>query len=288
MDSQNFFKEKQLSSFFFLSFLFSWVIWIPFVIFYLENPTLQSSLSFQILIVVFIGACGPSFAAILLSGIENGKLGIIELLSRWKIWKVGIQWYLVVILIPLTTRALAIIIYVLFTGKNPQIKFNVFFLVIFLLAIIGGPLAEETGWRGYFLPKLMKNQSALTSSIIIGIIWSFWHIPMFFLPGIAIPGAIDVFVLIQYVLKLTSIAVLFTWVYINTKGSIFLAFLFHNIFNSSGNFLSLIIDFEMTIERVVFVDWLIVAQQCLIVIIIIALGAFSKKSAKEEHLLKNL
>jgi membrane protease YdiL (CAAX protease family) len=46
-------------------------------------------------------------------------------------------------------------------------------------AILGaGPLGEEGGWRGYLLPRLLEQGGEMRSSLIIGVIWALWHLPI--------------------------------------------------------------------------------------------------------------
>ena len=57
------------------------------------------------------------------------------------------------------------------------------FLGFLLLMILGGPLAEELGWRGFARDPLQKGRSALSASLILGVIWALWHLPLFFIEG---------------------------------------------------------------------------------------------------------
>jgi len=52
-----------------------------------------------------------------------------------------------------------------------------------IILIIGGPLGEEIGWRGYVLPRLLKQKSGLAANGIIFLMWTVWHLPLFWLEG---------------------------------------------------------------------------------------------------------
>ena len=89
---------------------------------------------------------------------------------------------------------------------------------------------EEVGWRGYVLPRLQAKYNALVSSLIVGVIWGLWHIPKFLAPGNTSPFG-------WFMIKVIADAVLYTWLYNNTKGSLLLATLFHAAGNTAGVFL---------------------------------------------------
>jgi hypothetical protein len=101
------------------------------------------------------------------------------------------------------------------------------FIYIFFL---GGPLQEEFGWRGYALEHLQDAWSALASSIVVGLMWGLWHLPLFFMPRQEFYYQRPIWGLI---LSTTLISFLFTWIYNNTGRSIWAALLFHTMFNLS-------------------------------------------------------
>jgi membrane protease YdiL (CAAX protease family) len=99
--------------------------------------------------------------------------------------------------------------------------------VVFVL-IIG----EELGWRGYALPRLLAERSALTASLILGALWGAWHLPTFFVPGApqyGLPFSAFVFLTMAY-------SVLIGWVYVHTEGSVLVATLLHGAINLSQGF----------------------------------------------------
>jgi membrane protease YdiL (CAAX protease family) len=82
-------------------------------------------------------------------------------------------------------------------------------------------LGEELGWRGFALPRLQAKYNALVSSTILGLFWGFWHIPLWIAFGqTRLPLFIDVVSMVQ-------LAILYTWVYNSTGGSLLLVWLFH-------------------------------------------------------------
>jgi membrane protease YdiL (CAAX protease family) len=89
---------------------------------------------------------------------------------------------------------------------------------------------EEIGWRGYVLPRLQAKYSALAASLIVGVIWGFWHLPKFL-------SHWDTTAFVLFMIGTTAKAVLYTWLYNNTRGSLLLTILFHASGNAGGVFL---------------------------------------------------
>jgi membrane protease YdiL (CAAX protease family) len=125
------------------------------------------------------------------------------------------------------------LIYLLFGGEAPGLA-STYTIPIFVLdlfiSLISGPLNEEAGWRGYALPRLESRFSALISSIILGILWGFWHLPLY-LVETRLPFYIFIFLNIV-------LSILITWGYNNTKGSLVIAVLFHYCFNFVGTYIA--------------------------------------------------
>ncbi|MCA9979341.1 MAG: CPBP family intramembrane metalloprotease [Anaerolineales bacterium] len=102
-------------------------------------------------------------------------------------------------------------------------------LLVVLSALVGGPLGEEIGWRGFALPRLQQLYSDTTSSFLLGGVWALWHLPLY-LTGVYNGRVDDILARFFWTIPL---AFLFTYLHRNTKGSIFLAVLLHVSFNVS-------------------------------------------------------
>ena len=94
--------------------------------------------------------------------------------------------------------------------------------------LLGGPLGEEIGWRGFLLPQLLKRHSPLAASLILGVVWALWHLPIDLYAGYLLEGPAAVLVRIICVLPLT---ILFTWFYLQSKGNLLVAMLLHTSIN---------------------------------------------------------
>ena len=95
-----------------------------------------------------------------------------------------------------------------------------------------GPLGEELGWRGYAMPRLLALYRPLPSGLIVGAIWSIWHLPIFFVSGsgqsqLSYP---------QFFVGLTGTSVVCTWLYLRTQGNWLLAGIVpHAVMNSAAD-----------------------------------------------------
>jgi membrane protease YdiL (CAAX protease family) len=242
-------ENRNLWLFFLLAFGISWVVWIPAALASHGFLSLQLSPVFTGL----LGAFGPSLAAIILTGVFQGKAGLRSLIGRLFVWRVGIQWYVFVLLWPAVLSLMTSAINFLLGGPAPDFAnppilrfyplppeaFAVGLLpllpFVFLQQMfISSPMGEEIGWRGYALLGLQKTRSALAASVILGILWGVWHLPKFFTQGDPLSETFFGW----FILGIVGSTILFTWIYNNTKGSLLLVLLFHTSVNVTGLFLS--------------------------------------------------
>jgi membrane protease YdiL (CAAX protease family) len=221
--------------FFLLSFLFSWVYWGLYKA--LQLPSLLFAL----------GAAGPLVSALSVLAITSGKPGVLGLLRSFVHWRVGVQWYLVTLIgFPvLTFLAFLVVPGALADFVAPDWSFVPFYLSNFAFALFlaGGPLLEEGGWRGFALPRLQQLHGPLVGTLILGALWSLWHLPIFFGP-LSLTGPDATFVsasiaFILFTIGLIGISVVITWVLNNTGGSVLMAILLHAALAAAFAFVAL-------------------------------------------------
>ena len=209
-------QQHPLSIFFVLAYLIAWSIYaiqVGLLPFKLPEP-----------IADFLVNWAPGFAAIIVVAALAGLDGIRRLLRPLLRWRVSLQWYTVVLLLPPLLVFTAIGITILFGGPFPQFS-QVFGPHLALLPILlFFNMGEEIGWRGFALPRLQARQSALVASLILGVIWGLWHAPKFFLTG---QLSTDLLVFLVFMVSILGQTILMTWVYNNTGGSLLLVTLFH-------------------------------------------------------------
>jgi membrane protease YdiL (CAAX protease family) len=176
-----------------------------------------------------VGLCGPTVAALILTGLLYGRRGVVVILKRIAHWRVGFGWYLFALCSTLIIGLTAIGVHTLAGGITPHMN-QLVFAQAFLPLPAGLP--EEYGWRGFALPHLLKKRSALTSSLIIALFWVVWHIPIS-------PALKNISVFGLFLLEVIPLSVLFSWLYFNSRGSILLVVLYHLVYNTVTHVLNI-------------------------------------------------
>ncbi|MEM3381667.1 MAG: type II CAAX endopeptidase family protein [Candidatus Bathyarchaeia archaeon] len=230
---QNKVEKRRLFLYFLIAFSFTWLFWIPKAI--ASHGLLAPSILIDFLFSPFNPAAfGPLVSAFSFTYLDAGKQGVIELLRRGVNYRIRKVWYIPTIFLFPTITGVALLLSILSGEATPDLSVlsNPLsiaggFLYIFFL---GGPLEEEFGWRGYALDRLQVRYNAFTSSIILGFMWGAWHLPLFFIPGTYPYCLIPIW---GFMLSIMLGAILFTWLYNNTGGSILAAMLFHTMSNLS-------------------------------------------------------
>ncbi len=250
--------------FFFLTLTWSWTLWtICIVLGFNIN-------SFPGMIFYILGALAPSTIGILLARLNEDK-------EYWNDFKNRItnfeliqgKWYLIIFgLIPVTIL-IAVLINYLTNGTIPPFTVlknyltNPLSLVGFATAtLIGGPLLEELGWRGYALDHLIEKDSLIKSGLIVTLFWMVWHWPLFMVEGTLQSTLIgESFVpILSYNIEIFSYGIIIVWIYSNNGKSILSAILFHfslNFFAGITNLPTTIRYFETTIQLIIAIIILI-------------------------------
>jgi len=183
------------------------------------------------MITLLIGSWLPNGVGLLVIGVASGRTGLHELFNRVVLWRIGIKWYAVAMFVPITMAFLAIGLNALLGNDLPDFAPASQLSTIFLVCVFTGALGEELGWRGTALPRLQARWNPLISSLILGILWGFYHLPSFLLSGLPLQNA----PLIPFMLGALGITILVTWTFNHTSGSLIPVFLYHFAFNFIGN-----------------------------------------------------
>jgi membrane protease YdiL (CAAX protease family) len=150
-------------------------------------------------VVALLVGWGFVFASLIMTGLTLGKAGVIALLKRFLIWRVGLQWYLVAFLLLPVIDSSAVLLNAAFSATptdfssvmaykifGPSANLPLLILPWFLYEVFTN--GEEIGWRGYVLPRLQAKHTALVSSLILGLVWGLWHFPKFLATGNTSPS----------------------------------------------------------------------------------------------------
>lgn len=217
----NWLKRHDLTVFLILAFALSWSIW-PLV---LLNPESVPMIPY-----------GPFIAVFIVLALTRGWAGVRDLLASIVRWRVGLHWYAVALLLPVAITLVALYLNALFGGTPPTAadfaEWYTLPLIFLSTTLIKGPLTEEPGWRGFLLPRLQSRYAPLVASLIVGVIWASWHLPLLLSDPSGQRPPLQFFVL------MVAQSVVLTWVYNGTRGSVLLVILMHGAFNSFVSFMA--------------------------------------------------
>ena len=219
-------KRAPLTAYFGLTFAFTWAILGLAVL------AAQGIITLPLSAAVFItlATMGPAVAAIIVSQSEGGRSSVRALLAQAGRWRVKPIWYAVALIGPALIMLAAFLLWRVLGGPPLSAPpLNAWFSVPILIVILLIPaLFEEIGWRGLALPRLQGRYGALTASLIIGVAWAAWHLPIWFIPEAgfsSLPFPI-------FVAFTMATSVLFTWLYNGSGGSVLLPALAHAAINA--------------------------------------------------------
>ena len=231
-----FLRTHPVWGFFLLAFAFTWGWQIP-----LFALTHQAPLGPWLLL-------GPALVGVVMTGITEGRAGVVRLLRRVVLWRVAVRWYLVALLLlpAIWLGSVALSPGGLAAFRVPGFSFGLTYLSAFVLAFGGALLVEEIGWRGFALPRLQPLHGPLVGTLILGVLWALWHLPSWaFFPSsvgagtrfLSLPFALSFLGFVGYTV---AFAILITRIFNHARGSILLALLFHASANATGgSFLAL-------------------------------------------------
>ena len=215
-------RRYPLVTFFLLAFAITWVVWVP------------RAAGAPLGVVGQASTWAPAIAALLAAALTGGREALGDLGSRLVRWRVGWQWYLVVILGPAVFSLVVAAVYMMLGGSWSEAAPSTFreipllLLPIFLLILtLTDGLGEELAWRGFALPRLLSRYNALAASLILGVIWGVWHLPLVWTEGATLYQQS----LWLFLVDITAKSVLFTWVFLHSRGSVLIAMLFHGATN---------------------------------------------------------
>ena len=173
-------------------------------------------------------SCAPTLAALLIAAFYPGAGGVRSISRQVMTWRIGLVWYAIALIGPIILFFAAEAISAVRRGAPPK---HWMILPSFsgpgglYFVIFGSLFAEEPGWRGFAQPRLQTRYGALVASVVVGLLWSTWHLWYVILPG----GLLNVTgtdAAATYV-RLISTAIVYAWMYNSTNGSLLIAMLAH-------------------------------------------------------------
>jgi len=259
-------RRHPLISFFVLAYALAWWIWILY--------------AFGITFLGPIFALGPFLAAIIVTALTGGKAGLKALLIRMVRWRVGLGWYAVALLLPVAVYLFAVSLNILFGARaSTAEQFGSWYLIFPLFAYsllfpLSGAFGEELGWRGYALPRVQTRLWALSAALVIGVIQTAWHLPLFMIDRSTSP--------VPLIVGYMGLGILATWVFNNTRGSVLMTMLLHASFNTNAGFFGQM----FAGADLVRMGWLLAAGWCVAAIVVVVMAGpnhLSRKHRKQEE-----
>jgi membrane protease YdiL (CAAX protease family) len=208
-------RGRPLTTFFILAYALSWFVFLPMVIFQ-APPQLT-----------ILGSLGPSAAALVTHRLSTGNYRVFYFRATWlrtpDTCVIGV--------------ALIILAFVVLPGISTADPRKLNWSILASLGVynystlLGGPLGEEPGWRGYALPRLEAKFGAVRASLLLGLLWTGWHLPLFLRPGWESAP------LWVYTLIVVGLSVIMSYGANLSRFSVITAITMHSAFNTVSKFL---------------------------------------------------
>ena len=227
------------SRFFLATHGLTWLFWIPFAALQWSSGLFPHNLVFA------AGGLGPLIATIIMVRASGDRTYVKEYLARIiSPRRVPVSWWCVVLFLPPAVTILGILLGALFTGApiestgllntNTVASITVFYLLLMLLA----PVLEEIAWRGYGQDALQNRFRPAAASLVLGLLWWAWHLPLFFMVD-TYQSQLGLFTTqsLEFLVWCIAATFIMTWIYNGTRGSILAAIVFHFTMNLSNELL---------------------------------------------------
>ena len=150
-----------------------------------------------------------------------------------------------IFIMPLSVLA-SILISLLFGESIAQFQlsegfsFSSGFIPVLLLLLLAATF-EELGWRGYAFDSLQSRYNTLTASIIFGVLWSLWHLPLVFVKGSYQYEIFqqNIWFGVNFFVSIIPMGVIISWICLKNRKSVLAAIGFHFIINMSQEMLEI-------------------------------------------------
>jgi len=209
-----------------LAFVFTWLGWVP------QALHSRGLFPFDSFIFYIFGGVGPLLAVFIVLAALRGRAEWGEPFRPYLRWQAGAGWWAAALLLwPamwLASLALGGRLGVELANLAPPLSLLTTFVVSFAAAI-----PEEVAWRGFVLPRLQARWSALVASLVVGVLWALWHLPLL----LNLNSPMSAYPLGLFFLDVLGRSVVYAWLFNNTRGSLLFVTLFHAMSNTVGTFL---------------------------------------------------
>ena len=223
---------RPVIAFVILAYAISWSLWLPLL------AARQGWVSWSASTYLHLwGGLGPAAAALIVTGVVDGRAGIAGLVRAIGALHGRLGWLGLAVLYPLTVFAAAVVVARVVEGDWPDltrfgasVEYPMLPLAAYWLAILAFyGYGEEFGWRGLAQPRLQRRHSALTAAVLVSLIWACWHLPLF---GItATYRSMPAIGCLGFYFSLLTASFVLAWLYLRSRGSILVVAVFHATFD---------------------------------------------------------
>jgi membrane protease YdiL (CAAX protease family) len=232
-----FIRAHPVTTFYLLAFAISWAGWVPPLAAARGCVFFASPLWKVALVLPALGPAGAAVFAVRLAR-EPGGVG-----PWWRTlfrWRVGLRWIVIAVVAPPALLWAASAVGLVWSHAAPVARppLSASGLLVFgLMSLLANP-CEEVGWRGYALPRLQARYHAVVATLVVGLMWAAWHVPIFLLPAGRISMAAIPF--LPWCVDLMARSFIMTWLFNRSGRSVLVASLFHLVINMSGAMIGIV------------------------------------------------
>ena len=232
-------RRHPLAAFFALAFGLSWLAWTPYILSShglglvdLPIPTLLGTAQ---LVGVLPGAfLGPLAAAFIVTSVVDGRDGLRHWGRRLVRWRVGWRWYIGVLVgVPAALIGGTLLLPASWGQvATPGLTLLVLYLPMLVLQFVTTATAEEPGWRDFALPRLQDRFGAVLGTVVLGVLWGCWHLPLFLTDWGGWPD-VSPLAPVEFVAGCVPLSIVMTWVFNRTGQSLPLVMILHASINAT-------------------------------------------------------
>ncbi len=220
-------RAHPLAAYFCLVFVAAWLVWLPMV------ASVRGLIGVRFPpLTLWLAGVAPIGAATLVEWLAGGREEVGRLYGRFAVRGVSVRWYIAAAGLPVCFGLLTVGLRLLSAGQALPLSALPLAALALGKGLLYAPVAvfEEVGWRGCALPRLQARLPALASSLVLGLVWAAWHLPLWWLGAFGY-GGMDP---LLWAIDVLSVSTVITWLYNNGCGSLWLPCLFHGVANMTA------------------------------------------------------
>lgn len=285
---RNILASHPLVSYFVLAFAGTWLFVAPMVLGQDGLGLLPYSVPFGLYVGLFLASSftGPTLAAVAVTFALEGKAGLSAFFRRYVQWRIGWQWYLIMLFgFPAIYFAAA----TWWMGLEPwqaltQQGSTFFTLYLPAMLIFPGLIqwGEEPGWRGFAQTRMQRHYGALQASLVVGFLHGIWHLPNHLL--VVGPPAAGPFDLGNFAINtafIMALTIVLTWIFNGGRQSILVAVLAHAAFNAAGAWSGTLLPHQ---SEQVAITALVILAVCAVAIAILTKGKLGYTPNQDQNI----